>query len=118
MGKYVIVCTIGKYDLEKVSIVWSMACNAAAFDHETLVFLQGQAGSLVRKGYVDDLRFPPFPPLKELIDNFLELNGKIIVCTPCLSSHHFEKEELIDGVVTAGGATLIEEMQDAVVLSY
>ena len=68
--------------------------------------------------YVDDLRFPPFPPLKELIDDFLELNGKIIVCTPCLSSHKFEKEELIEGVTTAGGATLIEAMKDAVVLSY
>jgi predicted peroxiredoxin len=46
--------------------------------------------------------------LKELIDKFLANGGKILVCTPCLKKRGISEEQLINGAIPVGGATLVE----------
>lgn len=118
MSKYIIICTCGKENLEKSSVALAMASNAIAFGHDTILFLQGTAGNMARRGFMDDCRLKPFPPIQEMLTDFMELGGKVIVCNPCLETYQFHKDDLINGVETAGGTYLISEVENAVVLSY
>ena len=98
MSKYIIICTCGKENLEKSSVALAMASNAIAFGHDTILFLQGTAGNMARRGFMDDCRLKPFPTIKEMLTDFIELGWKVIVCKPCLETYQFHKDDVINGV--------------------
>jgi predicted peroxiredoxin len=71
------------------------------------LFLVSSAADLVRKGAVDNARMNPLdPPMKELLDSFMERGGTIWVCPPCAKVRGYGEEDLLDGVVITGSASL------------
>jgi len=44
--------------------------------------------------------------MKELVDNFMAGGGTVWVCPPCAKVRGYDQEDLIDGVVIAGSASL------------
>ena len=118
MAKIVIVSTYGKDDPERAHLPFAVANAALTFDNEVLVFLQGQAVNLARKNYADGLVFPPFPPLKKLIEDFIAGGGKLYLCGPCLKAHKVNEEDYIEGAKAAGAAFLVKESMGAIVYSY
>jgi predicted peroxiredoxin len=107
-------------DPEKASMPFVMACAALAMDIKATVVLQGNAVYLAQKGYVDEM--PPgggFPPMSELLTNFLELGGELKVCVPCIKSRNIEESELVAGSkTTAAGALNIEAIEAQAVMVY
>ena len=118
MSKVIIVSTHGKDHPERASIPWAVANAGLTFDQEVMVFLQGPAVLLAKKGYVGDLRFPPFGPIKKLMEDFLAQGGKIILCAPCLEAHMVKEEEIIEGATAAGAGYLIEQSLGNTVFTY
>ena len=69
---------------------------------------------MAQKG--DTETMPPgggFPPMKELLANFLELGGMLKVCVPCIKSRNIEASDLVEGTQTTGAATLSAEAIEA-----
>lgn len=117
--KLVIVSTIGVSNPEKATIPFVMATAAQAMDIEVVVILQADAVVLAKIGEAEKLMVPEFLPLKNLLDSYVEMGGKINLCSPCLKSRGITKEELIDGSIIIAAGTVISEVISAKsVLSY
>ena len=107
-------------DPEKAAMPFVMACAALAMNIKATIALQGNAVYLAQKGYAEKvLPGGGFPPMKELLDNFMELGGELKVCAPCIKSRNIEEYELIEGAQTTGaGALNVEAIEADAVMVY
>jgi uncharacterized protein involved in oxidation of intracellular sulfur len=107
-------------DPEKAAMPFVMACAALAMDIKVTIALQGNAVYLAQKGYAEKvLPGGGFPPMKELLVNFIELGGELKVCVPCIKSRNIEDSELVEGSQTTGaGALNIEAIEADAVMVY
>jgi uncharacterized protein involved in oxidation of intracellular sulfur len=118
--KILYISTHGGEDPEKAAMPFVMGNAALAMDVKATVVLQGNAVYVAQKGYVDHmLPGGGFPPIKKLMDDFMELGGKIWVCVPCIEERHIDEADLIDGAeTTAGGQVNIEALESNAVFTY
>ena len=118
--KTLYIGTCAAENSEKAHMPFVMANAALSMDVKATIVLQGAGVYLAKKGYVDTM--PPgggFPPLKKLLQDFLENGGKLKVCGPCIKERHIEESDLVDGTeVTAAGALNIEAMEADAVFTY
>ncbi len=107
-------------DPEKAAMPFVMACAALAMDIKATIVLQGNAVYLAQKGYAEKvLPGGGFPPMKELLANFVELGGELKICVPCIKSRNIEESELVEGSQTTGaGALNIEAIEADAVMVY
>ena len=115
--KILYICTKAGDDPEKAAMPFVMANAALAMDIEATVCLQGNGVYLAQKGYAEHTSSPGgFPPIKGLIDSFVELGGKIQVCVPCMEERNIAEADLIEGAETtaAGRINLMALESDAV----
>ncbi len=106
---------------EKAAMPFVMAIAALAMDVKATVCLQGNGVYLAQKGYAEKMTTPGgFPPVQQLLAEFRELGGRLLVCVPCLKDRHIdEKTDLIEGAqTTAAGALNIEAMESRAVFTY
>jgi predicted peroxiredoxin len=108
--RLLIMCTHGPEDPELATITFVMATAAQASDVEVLVGLQGNGVWLAKKGIAEDINAPAFPPLKDLQEAYLEGDGKIFVCGPCIKSRQINPEmDFIEGASVVNAATFVKE---------
>lgn len=117
--KLVIVASRG-HDDERATVTWTVANGGLNSGQEVTMFLVSSAIDTVRKGAVDHVRMNPFdPPMKELVEGFLERGGRILACPPCAKVRGYSQEDLIDGVQIVGSAALHALIKDgAATLSF
>jgi predicted peroxiredoxin len=109
--KLVIVNSRG-FDDERSSVAWSIANTAVASNMDVTVFLVAAGVDWVRKGAADAAQLNPFDPtMNDMIGNFLENGGRILICPPCAKVRGYSEDSLIDGVTIAGAPVMLEEMQ-------
>lgn len=117
--KLVIVSTIGTENPEKATIPFVIATAAQATDIELVVILQAEAVVLAKKGEAEKIHAQDLMPLKELLNNYVEMGGKLNLCSPCLKSRNIGKDDLVEGsVIIAAGTVVSEVMAAKSVLSY
>ncbi|MDA3789605.1 MAG: DsrE family protein [Desulfobacula sp.] len=105
--KIIYFCTHGGEDCEKAAICFAMAGAAVALDIDTTVALQGKGVYLALKGYTDHVpEVGGFAPISKLISDFLEFEGKLLVCKPCIEERNMELSDFIAGVELATGTSL------------
>lgn len=105
--KIIYFCTHGGEDAEKASICFAMASAALAMEVDTTVALQGRGVYLAQKGFIEHVPATGgFAPLTKLIKDYLELNGKLLVCKPCIEERKIKESDLIDGAMITAGGTL------------
>ena len=118
--KILYIGTCADDNSEKAHMPFVMAVAALTMDVKATIVLQGAGVYLAKKGYVDSM--PPgggFPPLKKLLQDFLELGGQLKVCGPCIKTRHIEESDLVEGTeVTAAGALNIAAMEANAVFTY
>lgn len=115
----VIVTTIGNEFPEKATIPYVMATAAQATDVETVLILQSNAVLLAKQGEAEKVVAIGFMPVKQLIDTYIEMGGKLLLCSPCLKERNITKEDLIDGTeIIAAGTVISEVMSAKAVLTY
>ncbi len=115
--KILYMCTCSEERSEIAHIPFVLANAALAMDIEAKIILQGDGVNIAKKGYVDTM--PPgggFPPMKELLESFLELGGIIWVCGPCIKDRNIEESDLIEKseITAAGSVNLAAIESDAV----
>jgi uncharacterized protein involved in oxidation of intracellular sulfur len=111
--KVVIMATHGGEDPERASLPFVMANAALAMDTTAVVILQGTAVTLAKKGCYEHVFAPGLPPLKELVDTFIELGGALLVCTPCINERQITKEMLVEKARPVKAARVITEILEA-----
>lgn len=117
--KIVIFVTHGPEDPERASLPFVTGNAALAMDVEVTVMLQGTAVLIAQKGTYDHVFAAGLPPLKDLLNSFLEQGGNLIVCTPCIDERKIDKEGLIEGAVPVkAGRAVMEILEATNVLNY
>jgi uncharacterized protein involved in oxidation of intracellular sulfur len=82
--KVVIIATHGPEDKERATLPFIMANSALVMESEAVVILQGTGVLLAQKGIYEHVFAGGLPPLKDQLETFLQLGGKLLVCTPCI----------------------------------
>lgn len=118
--KILYIATCAGDNPEKAAMPFVMGNAALAMDIKAVIVLQGNGVYLAHKGYVDTmLPAGGFPPVKELLANFMELGGELKVCVPCIKSRNIAESELVAGAqTTAAGALNVEILESNAVLVY
>jgi uncharacterized protein involved in oxidation of intracellular sulfur len=98
---------------EHATIPFVMGCAALASDVEVVLGFQADGVELVRRGVVEGVEAPAFPPLAKLMNDFRELGGKLLVCGPCIKSRGIAPEELIEGAEIVAAGRFIAEITSA-----
>jgi predicted peroxiredoxin len=119
VDKLVVVATHGCEDGERASLPFVMANAALALDTQAVVILQGAAVTLAKKGCYEHVFVAGLPPLKQLVDSFIELGGALLVCTPCIQERHISPEMLVESATPVKAArVVIEVLEAAATLCY
>lgn len=118
--KLVIVCTHGPEDPERATIPFVLATAAQASDVEVTMGFQANAMLLVKKGCAEHVFAAGFPPLKELIDAYVEAGGELYLCGPCVSSRKLDSQtDFIPNSKVVNAATFVKLFTEATnVLNY
>lgn len=112
--KIILMCTHGPEDPERATIPFVLATAAQASDIPVLVGFQVDGVLLARKGCPEHVFAAGFPPLKELMDIYLENGGELFVCGPCVQSRKIDPEtEFIEGAKIVNAATFAKEFSEA-----
>ncbi len=81
---YVVVLSSGDEDAGKrATLAFSTACTAQAMELDTQVFLIGDGAHWAYKKHTEGVHQLGFPALEDLIESFLEMEGKIYLCSAC-----------------------------------
>jgi predicted peroxiredoxin len=112
--KLILMCTHGPEDPERATIPFVMATAGQASDVEVVLGFQANGVMLVTKGVAEHVFAAGFPPLKELLDIYLESGGKLLVCGPCVKSRQINpEEEFIAGATVVNATTFVKECTEA-----
>lgn len=111
--KMVVIATHGDEDPERATIPFVMANAGLASDTDVSVILQTTGVNLAVKGYAKHVRAEAFPPLTDLVKNFMEMGGKLMVCAPCIKSRGISEDELIEGAKIIAAGTVVAETTGA-----
>lgn len=111
--KIVYISTNGAEDPGRASLPFVLANAALVMEVEAVVALQGASVFLAKKGMLEHVTSVGFPPLKELVDSFLELGGRLLVCVPCIQERKINVADLIDHAEPTAGGALTEEFLSA-----
>ena len=117
--KIVIFGTHGPEDPERASLPFVIGNAALVMEVEVVVMLQGTAVFLAKRGCYEHVFAAGLPPLKDLVDSFLELGGTLLICTPCIQERKIVPEMLLDQAITVkAGRAVMEILEATNVLSY
>jgi predicted peroxiredoxin len=111
--KIVIIATHGAEDPERATLPFVVAAAAQALDTKAVVILQGVGVSLATSGCDEHVFSPNMPPLKELMDGYVEAGGELLVCTPCIKARQIAPESLIPGAKPIAAARVVQECLEA-----
>jgi predicted peroxiredoxin len=111
--KIVVIATHGAEDPERASLPFVMANAALAMDVQAVVILQGTAVTAAKKGCYEHVFAPGLPPLKELVDSFIQMGGTLLICTPCINERKITKEMLVEKAQPIKAARVVTEVLEA-----
>jgi len=117
--KIVIFGTHGPEDPERASLPFVLGNAALVMEVEVVVMLQGTAVILAKAGCYEHVFAAGLPPLKDLVDSFLEQGGTLLICTPCIQERRITKEMLLDQAIPVkAGRAVIEMLGATSVMTY
>jgi predicted peroxiredoxin len=111
--KIVIISTVGTENFEKATLPFVLATAAQSMDVDVTVILQAGAVFLAKTGEAEKVTAKGLMPLKELLKTFIELKGKLLLCSPCVKGRDIKPEELIKGSELIAAGTVVSEVLSA-----
>ncbi len=104
----------GPDDPEIAILPFMLAVAALTMDVPVTVVLQGPAVLLAHKGIPEHVFAGcEGTSLRKLMDQFLELGGKLTICTPCAESRKLRKDRLMDGAELVKAARVVSDLLES-----
>lgn len=91
--------THGHDNPHRVLMPLQMAAMMAT-DKDVLIYMDIDAVKLLTKD-AEDVEYAHFTPLKESLDNLLEMGVTIFACPGCMKAHEIEEADLMEGIQVA-----------------
>jgi predicted peroxiredoxin len=113
MEKLLIVSTHSNDDPERATIPFVLGLTALSQGKDAVILLQIDGVWMARKGFAALVREETFPPALDMLNQFLEAGGRIMVCGPCANKRKLQPTDLIDGVVIVNAPTIVKELGEA-----
>lgn len=122
--KLLVMITTGQDDGgKKATLGFSAACCSAAMGTKTSIFLVGDGAAWGYEGHGTGVHHPGFPPLEDLITDFLDVGGEVLICSAC--DQVCTQPVLSDGAVQRrhgfsprGMAAVLSDMEGASSLTF
>lgn len=106
-------------EVEHASLAFVIGNTALAGDQEATLVLTLEAVQIAVRGNADGRQADGFPPLSEIMQNFVASGGQIWVCGACAKPRNIGQDDLVEGAQIIGAATLVEAMVNgAQVISF
>ena len=121
----VVILTTGKSDNGKnATLAFSCALSAIAMGHDASVFLTSDGAVWGYEGSAKGIAVQGFSPLNDLIEQYVENGGRIILCSVCHKTcssgdpDNPPKVKKLDKTEIGGFATILELARQGVVVSF
>lgn len=120
----VIVLTVGKADNGKnATLAFSCGMSALAMGYGATVFLTSDGAVWGYRGSSQGIAVQGFPPLQELLEEYLAQGGRLILCSVCHrtcgpGAPHDAAAEKLPNVEIGGFATILELASNGVSVSF
>ena len=112
--KLVFMVTRGPDEPELASIPFVMAVAALASDVEAVVGLQGNGVELAVRGRTHGVEARGFPPLSKLLEDYCNLGGRLLVCTPCIRAREIDPErQFVENAELVAAGRFVAEVTSA-----
>ncbi len=111
--KLVIFGTHGPEDPERASLPFVIGNAALVMEVDVTVMLQGSAVIVAKKGCYEHVFAAGLPPLKELMDSFIEQGGKLLICTPCIQERKITPDMLLETAKPVKAARAVMEILES-----
>lgn len=109
-----ITLTGDKREENNVTIAFKMALTARQKGLNTDLLILSYGTYLMEEGYAEQIDIgAPFEPVKELMDEYLKIGGKISVCKACLVHNGIKEENLVKGIDIVTAEYVIDAVMDA-----
>lgn len=94
-----------------------LGLNALTFGHDVTIFLTGEGVIWGYKGEADQINTRFFPPLVQIIHNFISKEGRVIICSSC-SRACPTGVEFVEGSISGGLASVVPVIMSGQVLTF
>lgn len=105
-------------DADRVATPLVLANNALAAGGDVLVWTSLEGVKLAKKDAAAGLLPKSFPPVAELLKNFIDGGGRLGVCPPCAKTHGITQENLVANAEFMGGAAVISAAENRQTFSF
>ena len=117
--KLVIFGTHGPEDPERACLPFVIGNAALVMEVQVTIMLQAGAVFLAKKGCYEHVFAAGLPPLKELIQSFIEQGGQLLICTPCIQERNILPDMLVEIAKPVKAARAVMEILEATnVMTY
>ena len=117
--KIVIFGTHGPEDPERASLPFVLGNAGLVMDVQVTIMLQGTAVLLAQRSCYEHVFAAGLPPLKELMDSFIEQGGTLLICTPCIQERKITPDMLVEIAQPVKAARAVMEILEATqVMTY
>lgn len=111
--------TRGKDQLHAVSMAIALGQSAIKDGRSATVFLNVEAPVFAAKDLKSDLKCEGFPPIKQMLADFMAAGGRVLVCQHCAHVAQVKPEGMIGGAKSVAQSELFNALlPDTVVFSY
>ena len=115
---YMFTLTSFWQDPDRVALPLVLGNSALALGHDVVIWLTLEGVNLAKSGAVDTIIPKGFPPVKELLEAFIEGGGRIGVCPPCGKVHCVTNDIMIDHAEWMGVAAMVEVAKGRTTFSF
>jgi uncharacterized protein involved in oxidation of intracellular sulfur len=117
--KILIFGTHGPEDPERASLPFVLGNAALVMEVKATVMLQGTGVLLAKEGCYEHVFAAGLPPLKDLVQSFIEQGGTLLICTPCIQERNITPDMLVEIAQPVKAARAVMEILEATsVLTY
>jgi predicted peroxiredoxin len=110
MAKYLIHCTHAGDDAERSTLAFIVGNVAASADQEAAILLTIEGVWLAKRGCAEGVQKDGFPPLADVMQQFVANGGQIWACGTCAKPRGITEADLIDGARIVTAAYVVQHL--------